>query len=256
MTDQPRRSYDLLLENIEADLRSGVISLGDQLPGERTLAETYGISRASVREGIRILDAMGVLRSSSGSGPKSGAIIISEPSAGLSSALRLHMASSRLPVADIVQTRVLLETWAAAAAAARPPSDSAEEALARAAALLEAMDAPNIEREAFHLLDARFHVELSSMAGNAVIEAMMASLSGAISGYVKNAVDVMEDWPAVMKHLQAQHHGIYDAVASGRGDDAARLLREHIEWFYAQIPEEDDTGSENRQKDSKQPDKM
>ena len=37
----PRRSYDLLLENIEADLRSGAIKLGDQLPGERTLAETY-----------------------------------------------------------------------------------------------------------------------------------------------------------------------------------------------------------------------
>ena len=236
VTEHPRRSYDLLLENIEADLRSGAISLGDQLPGERTLAETYGISRASVREGIRILDAMGVLRSSSGSGPKSGAIIISEPSAGLSSALRLHMASSRLPVADIVQTRVLLETWAAATAAARPPSEAADEALARAAALLEAMDAPDIEREAFHLLDAQFHVELSSLAGNAVIETMMASLSGAISGYVKNAVDRMPDWTAVMIQLQAQHHGIYDAVASRRGEDAARLLREHIEWFYAQIP--------------------
>ena len=243
MTDQPRRSYDLLLENIEADLRSGVISLGDQLPGERTLAETYGISRASVREGIRILDAMGVLRSSAGSGPKSGAIIISEPSAGLSSALRLHMASSRLPVADIVQTRVLLETWAAATAASRPPSEARDAALARAQALLDAMDAPNIEREAFHLLDARFHVELSSLAGNAVIETMMASLSGAISGYVKSAVDVMEDWPAVMTHLQLQHRGIYDAVAAGSGEEAARLLREHIEWFYARIPAETTTAA-------------
>ncbi|GAA3290244.1 FadR/GntR family transcriptional regulator [Arthrobacter citreus] len=236
MTEQPRRSYDLLLENIEADLRSGAISLGDQLPGERTLAETYGISRASVREGIRILDAMGVLRSSSGSGPKSGAIIISEPSAGLSSALRLHMASSRLPVADIVQTRVLLETWAATTAAGRPASDAKAGALARAAALLEAMDAPGIERETFHVLDAQFHVELTSLAGNAVIETMMASLSGAISGYVKNAVDGMQDWTEVMIKLQAQHHGIYEAVAEGRGDDAARLLREHIEWFYARIP--------------------
>ena len=266
MTDHPRRSYDLLLENIEADLRSGAIALGDQLPGERTLAETYGISRASVREGIRILDAMGVLRSSAGSGPKSGAIIISEPSAGLSSALRLHMASSRLPVADIVQTRVLLETWAATTAAARPPSgtgentgdntgedteeyptettpgataDGAEDRLARATALLEAMDAPDIEREAFHLLDARFHVELSSLAGNAVIETMMASLSGAISGYVQNAVDGMENWPEILTQLQSQHHGIHAAVAARRGDDAARLLREHIEWFYAQIPAED-----------------
>lgn len=243
MTEHPRRSYDLLLENIEADLRSGAISLGDQLPGERTLAETYGISRASVREGIRILDAMGVLRSSSGSGPKSGAIIISEPSAGLSSALRLHMASSRLPVADIVQTRVLLETWAANAAAARMPSEAADEALARAAALLEAMDAPDIEREAFHLLDARFHVELSSLAGNAVIETMMASLSGAISGYVKNAVDGMENWPDILPQLQSQHHGIHAAVAARRGDDAARLLREHIEWFYSQIPPADGTGT-------------
>ena len=45
----PRRSYDLLLQNIEADLRSGAIKLGDQLPGERTLAETYGISRSWAR---------------------------------------------------------------------------------------------------------------------------------------------------------------------------------------------------------------
>ena len=247
MTEQSRRSYDLLLENIEADLRSGAISLGDQLPGERMLAETYGISRASVREGIRILDAMGVLRSSSGSGPKSGAVIISEPSAGLSSALRLHMASSRLPVADIVQTRILLETWAAAAATALPPSDAADTALAGAAALLEAMDAPGTDRETFHELDTRFHVALSSLAGNAVIETMMASLSGAISGYVRDAVDNMDNWPAVMTQLQRQHHGIYDAVASRRGDEAAALLREHIEWFHAQIPREEKTeGSGSR----------
>lgn len=241
MTENPRRSYDLLLENIEADLRSGAIRLGDQLPGERTLAETYGISRASVREGIRILDAMGVLRSSSGSGPKSGAIIISEPSAGLSSALRLHMASHRLPVADIVQTRVLLETWAAQSAADRTPSDTTEASLAEAAALLEAMDAPDIGRENFHLLDAQFHVVLTSLAGNAVIEAMMASLRSAISGYVADAVALMENWPEVMGVLQAQHHEIYEAVSAQRGADAARLLREHIEWFYAQIPGEQST---------------
>lgn len=232
----PRRSYDLLLENIEAGLRSGEIKLGDQLPGERTLAETYGISRASVREGIRILDAMGVLRSSSGSGPKSGAIIVSEPSAGLSSALRLHMASSRLPVADIVQTRVLLETWAAEAAANAPRTDETAAALDRAHGLLEAMDRPDLDRDAFHTLDARFHVELSSLAGNAVIETMMDSLSGAIRGYVKEAMDNFEDWPAILAVLREQHHGIYDAVAAGDGALAARLLRGHIEWFYAQIP--------------------
>jgi DNA-binding FadR family transcriptional regulator len=226
-----RRTHDALLKDIEADLRSGKIKVGDRLPGERTLAETYGISRASVREAIRILDAMGVLRSSVGSGPTSGAIVISDPSAGLSSALRLHVASNRLPVADIVQTRVLLETWTARAGAARAGGD---EDLEQAAQLLHAMDDPEMDRATFHELDARFHVALSSLAGNAVVATMMESLSGAIVGYVKGAMEAMEAWPDVLAVLRTQHHGIFDAVQAHDGELAARLLREHIEWFYEQ----------------------
>lgn len=229
-----RRTYDVLLKDIEADLRSGKIKVGDRLPGERTLAESYGISRASVREAIRILDAMGVLRSSVGSGPTSGAIIISDPSAGLSSALRLHVASSRLPVADIVETRILLETWTARTGAALSGGD---EDLEQAARLLHAMDDPGIDRATFHELDARFHVALSSLAGNAVVATIMESLSGSIVGYVKGAMDAMEEWPDVLSALRTQHHGIFDAVEAHNGELAARLLREHIEWFYRQAQE-------------------
>ena len=112
-----RRTYDAFLQDIESGLRSGRIKTGDQLPGERILTETYGISRASVREAMRILDVMGIPRSPAGAGPKSGALVASEPSAGFSSVLRLHVASRRLPVSEIVETRILLETWAARAAA-------------------------------------------------------------------------------------------------------------------------------------------
>ncbi|XAS67695.1 FCD domain-containing protein [Micrococcaceae bacterium Sec5.7] len=226
-----QRTSDAVLHNIEADLRAGRIKLGDQLPGERTLAETYGISRASVREAIRILDVMGVVRTSAGSGPKSGAIVISEPSAGLSSALRLHVATNRLPVADIVQTRILLETWAAQTAALR---DEAPDVLERAGQLLQAMDEPDVDRAMFHTLDAQFHVALSSLAGNAVIETMMDSLSGSIRGYSKDAMEGFEAWPEIQAVLRFQHHSIFEAVQARDGELAARLLREHIEWFYAQ----------------------
>ncbi|MDP9988403.1 FCD domain-containing protein [Arthrobacter sp. FW306-05-C] len=223
------RTHDALLKDIEADLRAGKIKVGDRLPGERTLAENYGISRASVREAIRILDAMGVVRSSVGSGPTSGAIVVSDPSAGLSSALRLHVASNRLPVEDIVQTRILLETWTARAGAEREDGDTERE---QAAQLLEAMDHPEVDRAAFHELDARFHVALSSLAGNEVMATIMESLSGSIVDYVKGSMDAMEDWPDVLEVLRTQHHGIFDAVQSRDGELAARLLREHIEWFY------------------------
>lgn len=235
-TVETQRTYEIVLHAIEADLRAGRIKIGDQLPGERTLAETHGISRASVRDAIRVLSVMGMVRSSAGSGPNSGAIVISEPSAGLSSALRLHVAAKRLPVADIVQTRILLETWAAQTASRRPAPGTD---LDQARALLGAMDEPDLDRETFHALDARYHVVLSSLAGNAVIETMMDSLSGSIRGYVKEAVDAMEQWSEVLEVLRGQHHGIFDAVQARDGDLAARLLREHIEWFYRQTGQPD-----------------
>ncbi|XTR53264.1 FadR/GntR family transcriptional regulator [Pseudarthrobacter sp. So.54] len=90
--------------------------LGGRLPAERTLAEQLQVSRTSVREAIRVLEAMGVLRAGVGSGPEAGTVVIADPTAALGSALRLHVATSHLPVKDIVETRVLLESWAASRA--------------------------------------------------------------------------------------------------------------------------------------------
>ena len=80
-------AYTLVLDWIEAQLRTGHLNVGDKLPGERHLAEQFGISRASVREAVRILDVMGLVRSATGSGPSSGAVVISEPSSALAWAL-------------------------------------------------------------------------------------------------------------------------------------------------------------------------
>ncbi|WP_287930998.1 FCD domain-containing protein [Arthrobacter sp.] len=225
------RAYEAVLASIEADLRSGRLSIGDRLPGERTLSEQHGISRASVRDAIRILDVMGLVRTATGSGPKSGTVLISDPAAGLSSTLRLHVASQHLPVADIVQARILLETWAATAAAVK---EIDAPSLARARELLSLMDDPALDREAFHDLDSQFHVLLSSLAGNAVVSAMMESLRLSIMDYVRESVTTDDQWRPVARTLRAQHHGILDALCAGDGELAARLLREHIEWFFSE----------------------
>lgn len=234
MTDlapsSPKRTYDALLHDVEEGLRSGRFKTGDQLPGERILAETYGISRASVREAMRILDVVGVIRSPSGAGPKSGAVFVSEPSAGLSSTLRLHIASNRLAVKDIVETRILLETWAAEAAV----QHDNPQGIQRARELLMAMDAPDIDYEAFHNLDAQFHLALSALAGNAVIDTVMDSLSGSVRGYIRDALVSLGQWPVVLAELRAHHHAIFAAVEDRNGSLAADLLRKHIEWLYDQ----------------------
>lgn len=226
------KAYQTVLDAIEDQLRHGQLKVGDQLPGERLLAETHGISRASVRDAIRILDVMGVVRTSTGSGPGAGAVVISEPATGIATALRMHVASARLSVEEIVQTRILLETWAANTANLDSDPERSERLLGAARGLLEAMDDPQLDRAGFHAMDARFHVLLSGLAGNAVIEAMMESLRLSIGDYVRESVRSDAAWEPIAEVLRAQHHAIMAAVSTGQGAEAARLLREHIEWFH------------------------
>ncbi|AJK67744.1 FadR/GntR family transcriptional regulator [Corynebacterium marinum] len=231
-TPQPR-AYTVILDWLEERLRSGDISVGDKLPAERQLAEDFSISRASVREAIRVLDAMGLVRSATGSGPNAGAVVISEPSAALAWALRMHVATRSLPVRDLVQTRLVLETQSAVEAAAAPDSPERVQILKEAAALVDMMDAPDLPADEFHTRDAQFHILLASLAGNVVVETIMTSLRQATISYVQETVAGLGNWRDVSCALQQQHRGILQAVEERRGEDAAAALREHIVWFFS-----------------------
>ena len=226
------RSYSIVLETFERRLRLGELRVGDKLPSERELAARYGISRPSVREGLRVLNALGLIRSSTGSGPKSGAIIISEPSDALSWALRMHIATRSLPVKDVVSTRLLLEGPAARAAAAAPDSPEREAALERARVHLVEMD-EQISDERFHFCDTRFHYELSKLGGNIVLDTVIDSLHMATMSYVQEAVPFLKDWEAVKRTLQEQHYGIIEAITSHDEQAAYERVCEHITWFYS-----------------------
>ncbi|WP_066290199.1 FadR/GntR family transcriptional regulator [Arthrobacter sp. B6] len=220
------RTHQLVLQWIEGQLSEGKLAVGGRLPAERTLAEQLQVSRTSVREAIRILEAMGVVRAGVGSGPEAGTVVISDPTAALGSALRLHVATQHLPVSDIVQTRVLLESWAASHA--RP--DSPE--LSGAARLLEEMDADGVAVDDFLALDVRFHLALADAAGNTVVSAMMGSLRESITGYASRLTGNLPDWDATASRLRAEHHDILDAIRNDDGERAAKLVAAHIEGYY------------------------
>ncbi len=225
------RAHESVLAWVEQQLAAGRIRLGDRLPAERALAAELRVSRPSVREAVRVLEAMGVVRTAAGSGPDAGAVVVGEPAASMGVALRLHAATTRLPVTDLVATRVLLETWAVArAASVRPVVDTTG-----AHALLEAMGAAD-DPERFHLLDAEFHVALAALAGNAVVEAVMSSLREAVHGYVMAAVPLLPDWRATVRRLRGEHHAVLALVEAGRAEEAAAAVRAHLEGFYAEVP--------------------
>jgi GntR family transcriptional repressor for pyruvate dehydrogenase complex len=219
------RTHELVLSWIEKQLSDGHLVLGGRLPAERALAEQLEVSRTSVREAIRILEAMGVVRAGVGSGKDAGTVVIAEPATALGSALRLHVATQHLPVADIVETRVLLESWAVSRAKADAPE------LGEAARLLDEMDV-SAAVDDFLALDVAFHLALAEAAGNAVVSTIMGSLREAIEGYAAALTANLPDWDSTAQRLRSEHRAILAAVNDRDGGRAATLVAAHIEGYY------------------------
>jgi GntR family transcriptional repressor for pyruvate dehydrogenase complex len=212
---------------VESELSAGRLVVGSRLVGERALADQLGVSRPSVREGIRVLEAMGIIRTAVGSGPDSGAVVVAQPSAGIASALRLHVASSQLPVSDLVQTRLLLESWTVREATER--ADSKE--LDAAQAVLDAMAEPRLGAEVLLQLDAEFHLRLARAAGNELVATILIALRAAIHEHVLAGCPTGADWPSAAAKLVRQHRKILLAIRAGDADKAVRRTVRHLEGW-------------------------
>lgn len=227
---QPARAWRLVLEHIERDLLDGRLGPGDRLASERDLASELGVGRSSVREAFRVLEVMGLIRTATGSGPQSGAIVIATPTGGMSALLRLQVAAQGFPLADVVQTRLVLEDAVVGAMAASVARDTAH-----AHQLLAAMDVADLTPSEFLALDAQLHLSLAEGSGNTVIAAMMAGLRSSIESYVQGGVETISDWDAMAARLRDEHHALVAAIDDGDAEQARALVRAHITGYYTQI---------------------
>jgi GntR family transcriptional repressor for pyruvate dehydrogenase complex len=227
MSEQPARAWRLVLEHVERDLLDGRIGPGDRLASERDLAADLGVGRSSVREALRVLEVMGLIRTATGSGPQSGAIVIATPTGGMSTLLRLQVAAHGFPLGDVVQTRLLLEDAVVTALAAQADRD-----ITTAHAALAAMDTADLTPAEFLALDAQLHLALAEASGNSVVAAMMAGLRTAIESYVQEGAAAIQDWDSMAALLRKEHHAIVDAIDAGDADAARSLVRAHITGYY------------------------
>lgn len=230
----PSRAWQTVLEHVESRLLSGELAPGDHLPGERALSAELGVGRSSVREALRVLEAMGLIRTAAGSGPSAGAIIIATPGGAMSALMRLQVAARGFPVADIVRTRLVLESQVAGdLAGASPEAD-----LAPAETLLDAMDDAALTPAEFLALDAQFHLALAEASGNQVITATMAGLRSGIESYAYEGLARLADWHATSERLRHEHRGVVAAIRATDAPLARSRIRDHISGYYAEtLPE-------------------
>ena len=232
------KAHEIVMAWVTEELASGRLHVGDHLPSERALAETLAVSRSSLREAMRVLEALGTIQTSTGSGPRAGTVITAAPEQALSLALNLQVASRHFDHRHIFETRLLLETWAA------EQSKPERGDWARAAELLDAMDAPDLPVDEFLALDAEFHTLLSHAADNPLISSLMDALRLAVADHTSALASSLPNWPVTCARLRAEHREILAALRSGSGGRGAALLREHIEGYFEETTNATDEAAE------------
>ncbi|HZZ50220.1 MAG TPA: FadR/GntR family transcriptional regulator [Pseudonocardia sp.] len=223
------RTHEHVLAQIEQQILDGRLSAGDRLPGERELADYLGVSRAGVREALRVLEALGVLSAGVGSGPGSGSVVRGEGSEALATLLRLHLALSSFTQSEVMEVRVQLERWSVSQAAVHATAGDVSQL--RGAVL--AMRQPDIGYEQFNELDTGFHVSIAEMSGNALLGTLMRALRDAVRREMLSVFESLSDWRAVADRVAGQHQEIVDAIEAGDSERAAGLVDAHITTFYS-----------------------
>lgn len=216
------RVSDRIAQQILRFISAEEVKPGDRLPSERDLAVLLGVSRPSVREAVKALEAQGRLRVRHGQG-----VFVASQTA--ENDLRAALARQDLTPGELYLMREVLEVPAAGWAATNGDDD-------RVAAMAAALDDLNLaaaatppDAEAVQELDAAFHMRIVEATGNRFLGQTLGVLQGLLASGVQSNSLI----PGRLARARAEHERILDAVRRGDSVAARNAARRHIRSSHA-----------------------
>ncbi len=192
---------------------------GDQLPPERELAKETGVSRATVREAIKVLNYMGVVKSIQGSGN----YIRTDYSESIGRTLRILYLRKDISNDEFASFRLALEREAFDYAL----ENAKEEQLQELQQVVNLMDITT-DQNLINSLDERLHSLLVQASGNQLVIMTHSALTGIREIYMKTYINIMVTIrEGGYAELQKWHHGIVDALVRHDREAGHRALEGH-----------------------------
>src|SRR6478609_10329097 len=232
MTKAPRfqqltrqTAYKQVAERIRAAILDKSLSADERLPPERDLATQFGVSRTTLREALRHLQAQGLLAAHGRTSPMRAA----DPEAAL---MRFREALSNVvqlrdvSLPDLLELRLAIETTALVRAAQSPVS----ERIAEARAALEAMRNPRVSQAAFYEADVEFHAALVAASGNQALWLVMLAVKDSMRHHLDQTMRG-RSFSKLRPRVVAEHERMLAAVEAGDTSIIAALLRQHLEFY-------------------------
>lgn len=202
--------------NIVHDMVAQGLTAGDKLPLETAMLHQYRVSRASLREALRLLEVQGLI--SIRPGPGGGPVVGSVDARNLSRTISLYFHLGGMKYADIFATQELLEPLCAQLACRNP------ERVERLAAFLDPESQP-VDGTPYHMVTRDFHTTVYDLAGNGVLSLVTSSITHIVSSHIVSTMDPVELHESILQ----EHAQIARAIAAGKESRAVRLTQEHFQ---------------------------
>jgi GntR family transcriptional repressor for pyruvate dehydrogenase complex len=207
-----------VISQLREMIHRGELRPGDRLPPERDLARLLGVSRPTLRAGIRSLAAVGVLHSRQGAG--TFVVKADGPPSLDSSPLRLMASLHGFTSGEMFEARMSLEMSVAGLAAERATGDQLASMAEEVAGMFASLDDP----EQFLIHDVRFHQMIAAASGNRILTSLMNMVATILFDTriktVKRATD--------LKESAEMHRQVYRAIRERNPEAASEAMHAHL----------------------------
>jgi DNA-binding FadR family transcriptional regulator len=219
-----RKAYEQVADQLRELIVSGRLQRGERLPNETVLAREFGVSRATVREALRLLTAQSMIRTAKGAG---GGTYVTLPTVDhvsefLNSALELLAAAEHVTLDELLEAREALEVPAARMAAQRRTDGAVE----RLEATIPA-DPPKLSPTEEFVYNADFHTSIIAASGNSFL--MMAAQP--LFSILQTSLARSSLGARFHRGIHQQHRAIVSAIDRGDAGRAEREMRSHLEYL-------------------------
>ena len=209
--------YEKVVQQIHAMIRDGLLHAGDRLPPERELAETFQVSRSSLRDAIRALEVMGLVQARQGE----GTTVRDLSASSLVSPLSAVLSGKRELVSELLDLRRMIEPPLAARAAKHATTEDLfrlEDILRRQK---EKIDRGELAIEE----DSEFHYTIARAAKNSVVLKVLDLFMDLLRESRERSLQV----EGRMQKSFAGHRRILIAICGRNALAAEQAMRRHIQ---------------------------
>ncbi|WHX22049.1 FadR/GntR family transcriptional regulator [Streptomyces malaysiensis subsp. malaysiensis] len=197
-------------------LESGKAQVGQKLPAERELVETFGVGRSSVREALKSLSLLGLLEIRQGDGT-----YVRNPSSDLlPQVIEWGLMLSDHKTAEMIEARLVIEVAVAEFAAARRTEEDLADLERHLRGMKDSVDSPQDWVE--H--DMQFHFAVARASHNGALADYLLRLRSLLGAWIKRN----QETGGSNADKYEEHHAVYVAIRDQDATAAGVAMRRHI----------------------------